>query len=74
MKKYFGEDIPRRKFMQMSLKGGVAMAATPSLMMHLLSCKGKGEKGAALSLNPALINKTISKALEKGGEFADVYI
>ncbi len=73
MKKYFMEDIPRRKFMQMSLKGGVAMAATPSLMMHLLSCKGKGGKAAALNLDPVLMNKTIRKALEKGGEFADVY-
>jgi len=73
MKKYFGEDIPRRKFMQMSLKGGVAIAATPSLMMHLLSCKGREKQGVALNLDPVLMNKTISKALERGGEFADVY-
>jgi len=66
VKKYFKEDIPRRKFIQMSLKGGVAMAATPSLMMHLLSCKEKEKQGAALIPDPVLMNKTISKADGEG--------
>ncbi len=39
IKKYFVEDIPRRKFLELGLKGGVAVAAAPSMMMHLLSCK-----------------------------------
>jgi len=37
IKKYFVEGIPRRKFLEASLKGGIALAATPSLMMQLLS-------------------------------------
>lgn len=74
IKRYFVEDIPRRKFLQMSLKGGVAAAATPSLLMHLLSCKGTGPGGAELSLEASLLNKTIRAALAKGGEFADVYV
>ncbi len=74
MKKYFVEDIPRRKFLQMSLKGGIAMAATPALLTQLLSCKKATSVGAKLELDPQIYNRTIQKALEKGGEFADVYV
>jgi TldD protein len=38
-KRYFVEDIPRRKFLKVSLKGGIALAATPALLSQLLSCK-----------------------------------
>jgi TldD protein len=66
LKKYFVEEIPRRKFLETSLKGGIALAATPSLLMQFLSCK---------STQPRLnVEKVISRALEKGGDFADVYI
>ncbi len=74
IKSYFVEDIPRRKFLEMSLKGGVALAATPALMSQLLSCKGAEQSAAQVSVNPQLLNRTIRKALEKGGEFADVYV
>ncbi len=74
LKCYFVEDIPRRKFLQMSLKGGVALAATPSLMMQLLSCKGQKQVSAGLELDPQMLGRTIQKALEKGGEFAEVYV
>ena len=70
MKKYFVEDIPRRKFLQMSLKGGIAMAATPALLSQLLSCKKSTSSGARLELDPQIYDRTIRKALEKGGEFA----
>lgn len=73
-KKYFVEDIPRRKFLQLSLKGGVALAATPSLMSQLLSCKVSKPTSTKLELDPQLLSKTIQKALEKGGEFAEVYL
>ncbi|MFB0564395.1 MAG: TldD/PmbA family protein [Candidatus Aminicenantaceae bacterium] len=73
-KNYFVEDIPRRKFLQMSLKGGIALAATPSLMTQLLSFEGKKAKSAKLTLDPQVLNRTIGKALEKGGEFAEVYV
>lgn len=74
LKGYFVEDIPRRKFLEMSLKGGIAVAATPSLMMQLLSCKSSKQASAKLELDPQILNNTIRKALEKGGEFADVYV
>ena len=74
LKGYFIEDIPRRKFLEMSLKGGIAVAATPSLMMQLLSCKSSKQASAKLELDPQILNSTIRKALEKGGEFADVYV
>lgn len=66
LKKFFVEEIPRRKFLETGLKGGIALAATPSLLMQLLSCKS-----APPQLN---YDKVIARALEKGGEFADVYV
>jgi len=71
MKNYFIEDIPRRKFLEMSLKGGIALAATPTLMMHLLSPKASG---ADQELSPQLLQKVIQHALRNGGEFAEVYV
>jgi len=73
-KNFFVEDIPRRKFLQMSLKGGVVLAATPALMTQLLSCKKAETVSTELKLDPEVYNRTIRKALEKGGEFADVYV
>jgi len=73
-KSYFVKDIPRRKFLKMSLRGGIALAATPSLMMQLLSCKGTKPVRAKLELDPQILNKTIRRALEKGGEFSEVYV
>lgn len=73
LKGYFVEDIPRRKFLEVGLKGGIAIAATPSLLMQLLACKGSNPAGAKLALDPQILNRTIKKALEKGGEFAEVY-
>jgi TldD protein len=72
-KHYFVTDIPRRKFLGISIKGGIALAATPSLLMQLLSCRGAETQAVALAPNPDDINAAIRKALAKGGEFADVY-
>ncbi len=72
-KYYFVEEIPRRKFLQRGLKGGIALAATPSLMTQLLSCKSSKAQ-AELKLDPQLLEKTIQHALRKGGEFAEVYL
>ena len=72
---YFAEGIPRRKFLELSLKGGAVLAATPSLMAHLLTNISPGElSGPAVKLDHGLLDKVIHKALEKGGEFADVYV
>lgn len=74
LKKYFVSDIPRRKFLELGFKGGVAMAATPALLSQLISCRGTEVAPSALDLDPGILSKTIAKALEKGGEFADVYL
>ena len=74
IKRYFVRDIPRRKFLEMSLKGGAALAATPALMTQLLSCKAQAPADARIAIDPQLLDRTIAKALEKGGDFADVYI
>jgi TldD protein len=73
MKGYFVGDIPRRKFLELSLKGGAALVAVPSLM-SLLSCQGTQSEKAVLSIEKEMLDKTIRKALERGGEFADVYV
>lgn len=73
-KKYFVEGIPRRKFLEASLKGGIALATPPSLMMQLLSCKGGEKEIAKLTVAPQVLDRVVQKALEKGGEFADVYL
>ena len=73
-KKSFVGDIPRRKFLELSLKGGLVIAATPPLITHLASCKGSMEGASALDLDPGLLQKVIKKAVEMGGDFAEVYI
>jgi len=73
IKGYFGGDIPRRKFLELSLKGGAALVAAPSLM-SLVSCKGAKTEKEVLGIGKDILDKTIAKALEKGGDFADVYI
>lgn len=71
MKKMFVRDIPRRKFLEMSLKGGILVAATPALMTHLVSCSGASP---GLDIDRETLSKVLAKALSKGGDFADVYI
>jgi TldD protein len=73
-KDYLVSDIPRRKFLEMGVKGGVALAATPALMTQLLSCKRREVASSPLELDPGLFRRTLARALEKGGEFADVYV
>jgi len=70
LKGYFVEDIPRRKFLELSLKGGLAMAATPALLRSLLA----GDTAAGPKVDLDELNRVIRQALNKGGEFAEVYI
>ena len=70
----FVETIPRREFLQKSLKGGIAVAATPTLLSTLLSCSGGERITAEIEIDQSLLNWTIRRALEKGGEFAEVYV
>ncbi len=73
-KRNFVEDIPRRKFLEVSLKGGIALAATPALLSQLLSCKVVRTESAKVAIDPQILDRIIKKAIEKGGEFAEVYL
>jgi len=74
IKKVFVEDMPRRKFLELGMKGGLAAAATPALLSQLLSCRGTVQTASPLALDASVLNRVIRKALEKGGDFADVYL
>lgn len=72
---YLVRDIPRRKFLEMSLKGGLVLAATSPLLSQFLSSCSTGTAAApGLAIDKTILDKVIAKALEKGGDFADVYI
>jgi len=67
--------MPRRTFLELGVKGAVAVAATPLLMERLLAgASPAGLRPAAASVDRALLDKVIRKALEQGGQFADVYV
>jgi len=71
----FIEDIPRRRFLELGFKGGVALAATPVLMESLLASGAPGALGSpALDVDQAMLDRVIRRALQRGGEFADVYL
>ncbi|MBP7706020.1 MAG: TldD/PmbA family protein [Candidatus Aminicenantes bacterium] len=65
------DDIPRRRFLELGIKGGIALAAAPSLVSCL---KKAGQAPPAPKFALADLNKVIQRALAKGGEFGEVYI
>jgi TldD protein len=64
------EDIPRRRFLELGIKGGIALATVPSL----LSCARTGQAPPRAEFALDDLNKVIRRALAKGGEFGEVYI
>src|SRR5512142_2827436 len=64
------EDIPRRRFLELGLKGGIALAAAPTLMR----CARTGQAPPPPRFALDDLNKVIRRALSKGGEFGEVYI
>ncbi len=72
--RYFVRDIPRRKFLEMSFKGGIVMASTPALLSQLVSCKPMGASASGLDVDRETLKKVISAALQNGGDFAEVYL
>lgn len=63
--------LPRRDFLAMGVKGGLAIAATPPLLARLMA----GDAPAAgPDLAPEDLDKVIRRALSKGGDFAEVYV
>jgi TldD protein len=71
MDRFKVRDIPRRKFLEMSLKGGLVVAATPALLSHLVSCGGAA---SGLDMDRETLAKVIARALASGGDYADIYI
>jgi len=72
---YFVRDMPRRKFLEMSIKGGMVLAvSSPLLTQFLSSCSTGPVSAGGMALEKSILDRVIAKALEKGGDFADVYI
>ena len=71
---YGVRDIPRRRFLELSIKGGLLIAATPALLSQLVSCQSGVKVASGPDLDKEMLAKIIAKALEKGGDFADVYL
>ncbi len=74
IKGYFVSDIPRRAFLGTTIKGGLVLAAGPSLLSILEGCAGPEMTGAKLQIDPLILDRTIQAALAQGGDFADVYL
>lgn len=74
MEKQSVRDIPRRRFLELSMKGGLLIAATPALLTQLTSCSNTGINSAGIGMDKEMLAKVIAKALEKGGDFAEVYL
>jgi TldD protein len=66
-------NIPRRRFLELGLKGSVVLAAGPGLLKGLGAAQGRGS-GVATAVDPALFNRVLRRGLEKGGDFAEVYL
>jgi TldD protein len=66
-------DIPRRRFLELGLKGGLALATVPAWLKDLGAAQGAGS-GVATAVEPALLERAIRKGLAKGGDFAEVYL
>lgn len=73
VKGYFLSDIPRRAFLEKTMKGGLVVAAGPTLLSLLEACSPAGTAGAGVEIDPDLLNRIIARALSQGGEFAEVY-
>lgn len=71
---FYVRDIPRRKFIEIGMKGGLLIAATPALLTRLVSCTNEAHSAGGIDIDKETLEGIISKALEKGGDFADVYI
>jgi TldD protein len=65
-------DIPRRKFLGLGVKGGLALVAAPAFLEYFASCTQGSTKG--LDVDKSMLDKVIAHALKKGGDFAEVYI
>jgi TldD protein len=56
------------------MKGGLLIAATPGLLSQLVSCQSEVKGTSGMDMDKEMLAKVIAKVLEKGGDFADVYL
>ncbi len=68
------QGISRRKFLELGVKGGLILAATPPLLTHMVSCSPAMGHTPGLDMDKGTLNKVIARALRNGGGFADVYL
>jgi len=67
-------DIPRRRFLELGMKGGLLIAASPALLSQLVSCSSRNAASPGLNIDNATLGKVIARALSRGGDFADIYL
>ncbi len=67
-------DIPRRRFLELGMKGGLLIAASPALLSQLVSCSSSNTASPGLNIDNATLGKVIARALSRGGDFADIYL
>jgi len=67
-------DIPRRRFLELGMKGGLLIAASPALLSQLVSCSSRNAASLGLNIDNATLGKVIARALSRGGDFADIYL
>lgn len=65
IKNCFVRDLPRRKFLERNIKGGIAIAAAPALLGTLLSRSGSEMVGTQLGVDPQILDKTISNKFSR---------
>ncbi len=69
---YLVRDIPRRRFLEVGVKAGAALAVTPVLFDTLLAAPAAAPPSVAV--DRAMLDRVIARALARGGTFADVYL
>ncbi len=74
-KKLFSDEIPRRRFLELGLKGGAVLVAAPTLLTESCSRPPAAALTSGKTLvDPGLLSRTIRRALANGGDFAEVYV
>lgn len=65
-------DIPRRRFLELGVKGGVALAAAPLVLDTLFATPTLA--APPLAVDKTVLDRVLARALARGGTFADVYL
>ena len=57
LKDHFVSDIPRREFLDLTAKSGIAVMAAPALVSQVWSCKSLASEDAIPGLDTSLLNR-----------------